>query len=242
VEGGKASMKQQATSYSPRGQTGTRGKMRGPVEKAKDSKGTLKRIWQYMKNEKLFLFLVIVLVIATTLLGLVGPYMIGIIIDQYIIAKNIAGTIKMVSILAIIYLVFSIFTWLQSYFMINISLKTIRKLRQELFEQLQSLSLRFFDKRSQGELMSRVTNDIDQLNNALSQSVIQIMSTLLTVVGVIIAMVSLNWMMALITLCVIPVMFFSTKKMIKYSSSNFIKRQRDLGELNGIVEESIKRH
>lgn len=232
-------MKQQATSFSPRGQTGTRGKMRGPFEKAKDSKGTLKRIWQYMKNEKLYLFFVIVLVIATTLLGLVGPYMIGIIIDQYIIAKNIAGTIKMVSILAIVYLVFSIFTWLQSYFMINISLKTIRKLRQELFEQLQSLSLRFFDKRSQGELMSRVTNDIDQLNNAISQSVIQIMSTVLTVVGVIIAMVSLNWMMALITLCVIPVMFFLTKKMIKYSSSNFIKRQRDLGELNGIVEESI---
>nr|WP_316245659.1 ABC transporter ATP-binding protein [Robertmurraya massiliosenegalensis] len=193
----------------------------------------------YMKKEKLSLLFAIVLVILTTLLGLVGPYMIGIVIDEYIIPKNISGTIKMVMILAVVYIVFSILTWFQSYLMINISLKTIRKLRQDLFNQLQSLSLRFFDKKSQGELMSRVTNDIDQLNNALSQSVIQIMSAILTVAGVLIAMLSLNWLMAIITLCVIPVMIFSTKRIIKYSSRNFIKRQRDLGELNGIIEESI---
>ncbi|MGG0719192.1 ABC transporter ATP-binding protein [Robertmurraya massiliosenegalensis] len=232
-------MSQQTTKFSPRGHPGGRGNFKGPVVKAKDSKGTLKRIWIYMKNEKLSLLFAIVLVILTTLLGLVGPYMIGIIIDEYIIPKDISGTIKMVTILAVVYIVFSIFTWFQSYLMINISLKTIRKLRQDLFNQLQNLSLKFFDKRSQGELMSRVTNDIDQLNNALSQSVIQIMSAILTVVGVLIAMLSLNWLMAIITLCVIPVIIFSTKRIIKYSSSNFIKRQRDLGELNGIIEESI---
>lgn len=232
-------MNQQATKFSPGGHPGGRGKFKGPVVKAKDRKGTLKRIWMYMKKEKLSLLFAIVLVILTTLLGLVGPYMIGIIIDEYIIPKNISGTIKMVMILAVVYIVFSILTWFQSYLMINISLKTIRKLRQDLFNQLQSLSLRFFDKKSQGELMSRVTNDIDQLNNALSQSVIQIMSAILTVAGVLIAMLSLNWLMAIITLCVIPVMIFSTKRIIKYSSRNFIKRQRDLGELNGIIEESI---
>ncbi|WP_019153334.1 ABC transporter ATP-binding protein [Robertmurraya massiliosenegalensis] len=232
-------MNQQATKFSPGGHPGGRGKFKGPVVKAKDRKGTLKRIWMYMKKEKLSLLFAIVLVILTTLLGLVGPYMIGIVIDEYIIPKNISGTIKMVMILAVVYIVFSILTWFQSYLMINISLKTIRKLRQDLFNQLQSLSLRFFDKKSQGELMSRVTNDIDQLNNALSQSVIQIMSAILTVAGVLIAMLSLNWLMAIITLCVIPVMIFSTKRIIKYSSRNFIKRQRDLGELNGIIEESI---
>ncbi len=234
-----SSMNQQATKFSPGGHPGGRGKFKGPVVKAKDRKGTLKRIWMYMKKEKLSLLFAIVLVILTTLLGLVGPYMIGIVIDEYIIPKNISGTIKMVMILAVVYIVFSILTWFQSYLMINISLKTIRKLRQDLFNQLQSLSLRFFDKKSQGELMSRVTNDIDQLNNALSQSVIQIMSAILTVAGVLIAMLSLNWLMAIITLCVIPVMIFSTKRIIKYSSRNFIKRQRDLGELNGIIEESI---
>jgi ATP-binding cassette, subfamily B, multidrug efflux pump len=123
--------------------------------------------------------------------------------------------------------------------MINVSFKTIKRLRQDLFNQLQTLSLKFFDKRTHGDLMSRVTNDIDQLNSALSQSVVQIFSTVLTAVGVIIAMLLLNWVMAIVTLCVVPLMFFVTKKIIKYSSSNFIKRQRDLGELNGVIEESI---
>lgn len=230
-------MNQPATKFS--GHPGGKGRFGGPVVKAKDSKGTLKRIWLYMKQEKTALILSIAMVLLTSLLGLVGPYLIGVIIDDYIIPKDISGTIRMAVILAGIYVVLSLFTWFQSYIMIHISLKTIKRLRQDLFNQIQSLSLRFFDKKTPGELMSRVTNDIDQLNNALSQSVIQIFSTVLTVVGVMIAMLSLNWMMALVTLCVIPLMFYVTKKILKYSSSNFIKRQRDLGELNGVIEESI---
>lgn len=214
-------------------------KFTGPIVKAKDSKGTLKRIWNYMKKEKTPLVVSIIIVILTTLLGLVGPYMIGVIIDDYIIPRDISGTVKMAGILAIVYVVFSLFTWFQSYLMIQVSLNTIKKLRQDLFNQLQNLSLKFFDKRSSGDLMSRVTNDIDQLNNALSQSVIQIVSSLLTIIGVLFAMFYLNWMMAIVALCVIPFMFFTTKRIIKYSSSNFIKRQRDLGQLNGVVEESI---
>lgn len=218
---------------------GMKGRFSGPLVKAKDSKGTIKRIWQYMKKEKLALLVSIIIVLLTTLLGLVGPYMIGIIVDDFIIPKDIPGTVQMVLILGAVYVFTSIFTWLQSYLMIQISFKTIKRLRQELFNHLQRLSLRFFDKRALGDLMSRVTNDIDQLNNALSQSVIQIMSTVLTVVGVMAAMLYLNWMLALVTVCVIPLMFYATKKVMKYSSSNFIKRQRDLGELNGLIEESI---
>ena len=85
--------------------------------------------------------------------------------------------------------------------------------------------------------MSRVTNDIDSLNSALSQSVVQIFSTILMTTGVTIAMFSLNWILAVVTLLIIPMMIYTTKKIIKYSSSYFIKRQRYLGELNGFVEE-----
>lgn len=235
-------MSHQATKMTPpKGIGGHPGGSRfgGPIVKAKDSKGTLKRIWNYMKKEKKSLILSIIIVLLTTLLGLVGPYLIGVIVDDYIIPKDISGTVKMVLLLAIVYIVFSFFTWIQSYIMINVSFKTIQRLRQDLFNHLQTLSLRFFDKRTHGELMSRVTNDIDQLNNALSQSVVQIFSTVLTVVGVTVAMLYLNWMMAIVTLCVVPLMFIVTKKIIKYSSSNFIKRQRDLGELNGVIQESI---
>jgi ATP-binding cassette, subfamily B, multidrug efflux pump len=211
----------------------------GPVVKAKDRKGTIKRIWMYMEKQKRALLASIIFVIISTCLGLLGPYLIGVIIDEYIIPKDIAGTLRLLVVLTIVYLATALFTWLQTFMMVRVALQTIRKLRQELFDKFQTLSLRFFDKRTHGDLMSRVTNDIDSLNNALSQSVIQIFSSVLMVTGVGIAMFSLNWVLAIVTLLVIPIMFLTTKQMIKYSSSHFIKRQRDLGELNGFIEESI---
>ena len=211
----------------------------GPVEKAKDWKGTLKRIWRYIEKQKAPLVASILFVILSTLLGLVGPYLIGVIVDEYIIPKDLAGTIRWLVVLAVVYFLVALFTWLQSFMMVRVSLQTIRDLRQDLFEKFHSLSLRFFDKHSHGDLMSRVTNDIESLNAALNQSVIQIFSTVLMATGVTIAMFSLNWTLAIVSLLIIPLMMFTTKKIIKYSSNYFIKRQRDLGELNGIVEESI---
>jgi ATP-binding cassette, subfamily B, multidrug efflux pump len=211
----------------------------GPVVKAKDRKGTIKRIWVYMEQQKRALISSIIFVILSTLLGILGPYMIGKIIDEYILAKDLAGTFRLLAFLAIIYIATAVFTWLQTFMMVRVSLRTIRNLRQDLFDKLQTLSLKFFDKRTQGELMSRVTNDIDSLNQALSQSVIQIFSSLLMISGVTIAMFTLNWVLAIVTLLVIPVMIYSTKKIITFSSRQYKKRQRDLGELNGFIEESI---
>ncbi|MBS4210446.1 ABC transporter ATP-binding protein [Bacillus sp. FJAT-50079] len=211
----------------------------GPVVKAKDKKGTLKRIWAYMRKQKVAIISAILFVILSTLLGLLAPYLIGVIIDEYIIPKDVNGTIRFLCLLAAVYILTSIFTWLQQFLMVRVSLQTIRKLRQDLFDKFQTLSLRFFDKRIHGDLMSRVTNDIESLNDALSQSVIQIISSILMVSGVAIAMFVLNWRLAIVSLLVIPLVVFTTKKIITYSSSNFIKRQRDLGELNGFIEESI---
>ncbi|WP_310199834.1 ABC transporter ATP-binding protein [Neobacillus niacini] len=217
---------------------GPRG-LSGPVVKAKDAKGTIKRIWLFMGQQKAALIASIIFVILSTLLGLAGPYMIGMIIDEYIIPKDIAGTLRFLGLLAVVYLAAALFTWLQTFMMVRVSLRTIRNLRQDLVDKLQTLSLRFFDKRTHGDLMSRVTNDIDSLNNALSQSVIQILSSILMLLGVAIAMFSLNWLLAIVTLLVVPLIIFTTKYLITYSSSAFIKRQRDLGELNGFIEESI---
>jgi ATP-binding cassette subfamily B protein len=211
----------------------------GPVVKAKDRKGTIKRIWVYMEQQKTALISSIIFVILSTLLGILGPYMIGKIIDEYILVKDLTGTFRLLAFLAIIYIATAVFTWLQTFMMVGVSLRTIRNLRQDLFDKLQTLSLKFFDKRTQGELMSRVTNDIDSLNQALSQSVIQIFSSLLMISGVTIAMFSLNWVLAIVTLLVIPVMIYSTKKIITFSSRHYKKRQRELGELNGFIEESL---
>ncbi|EEL23017.1 Multidrug resistance ABC transporter, ATP-binding and permease component [Bacillus cereus Rock1-3] len=192
-----------------------------------------------MGYEKAALMFVIFLVFVTTLLGLLGPYFMGVIIDQYIVPKDLNGTARMCMLLIAIYGVTVLLTWLQTYVMINVALKTIQKIRQDIFEKIQTLSLRFFDVRSQGDLMSRVTNDIDNLNQALTQSVVQIISSALTFIGVTIAMFSLNWILALVTLITVPIMFFVTKKLVAYSGKNFAKRQKDLGELNGFIEEAI---
>ncbi|MEK5421879.1 ABC transporter ATP-binding protein [Viridibacillus sp. FSL R5-0477] len=207
--------------------------------KPKNQKQTLKRIWDYVKQQRLQLIGAIFLVILTTVLSLAGPLLIGVIVDDYIITKDLSGTTKMLFILAGVYVLTSIFTWLQTYVMINAALKTIQKLRLDLFEKLHSLSLRFFDKRSQGDLMSRVTNDIDNLNVALSQSVVQIVSSILTLIGTSIAMFILSWQLAIVTLTIIPLIVFVSKQIIKKSSVNYSERQRDLGALNGYIEETI---
>ncbi len=211
----------------------------GPVVKAKDRKGTVLRIWRYMEKQKVAMILTIFFVMNSTLLNLLGPFLIGYITDEFIIPKDLDGTLRFLIVLAGIYTAAALFTWLQNYLMVKVSLNTIKNLRKDIFNKFQSLSLRFFDKRSTGDLMSRVTNDIESLNSALSQSIIQIFSSVLMVVGVAIAMFALNWMLAIVALLIIPLVIFTTKKIIKYSSSNFIKRQRDLGELNGFIEESI---
>ena len=147
---------------------------RGPVVKSKNQKETVKRIWQYVKKQRLGLSLAIFFVITSTLLSLAGPYMIGIIVDNYILKHDVSGAIRMAIILAVIYVFSSLFTFLQSFVMVRVSLRTIRSLRFDLFQKLQTLPLKFFDRRAQGDLMSRMTNDIDNLNMALAQSVIQI--------------------------------------------------------------------
>lgn len=207
--------------------------------KAKNTKGTVMRVWNYMGYQKAALTFVILLVFSTTLLGLLGPYLMGVIIDQYIVPKDLNGTARMCMLLIAIYGITVFLTWLQTFVMVNVALKTIQKIRQDIFEKIQTLSLRFFDVRSQGDLMSRVTNDIDNLNQALTQSVVQIISSALTFIGVTIAMFALDWILAIVTLITVPIMFFVTKKLVAYSGKNFAKRQKDLGELNGFIEEAI---
>lgn len=228
----KASAQPNVMRRGPRG-------IGGPVAKAEDQKGVVKRIWRYLRADRTAIILSSIFVVLSTLFSLAGPYLIGVIIDDHIIPKDVPGTIRYLIVLAVVYLGAAFFTWLQTFMMVRVSLRTIMKLRQDIVDKWQTLSLRFFDKRTHGDNMSRVTNDIDTLNNALSQGVIQIVSSVLMVGGVTIAMVSLNWVLALVALCVIPLMVWATKRLVSYSRSYFTKRQRDLGRVNGYVEESI---
>ncbi|BDR88460.1 multidrug ABC transporter ATP-binding protein [Clostridium tetani] len=210
------------------------------VKKAKDTKGTVKRIWEYLKKEnKKALWTVVFLILLTSVLGILGPYFIGVAIDKYIAVKDLQGTIKIIAILAIIYILTSIFTWIQTYIMVIVSQRTIKNIRGELFSKLQKLSLKFFNNNAHGDIMSRATNDVDNLNNALTQGVVEILTSIITIVGVIIAMFLLNPIMALATLIIIPIMFFITKYLGKLTKKSFVERQQILGDLNGLIEETI---
>ena len=211
----------------------------GAIEKPKHQKQTLLRIWGYLQRQRLGMFLAITFVILSSILTLIGPLVIGIIIDDYIMAKDLPGTVRMLILLTAIYTVSALLSWLQQFVMIRISQKTIHILRKELFAKIQSLAVSFFDKRQQGDLMSRMTNDVENLNAALSQSVIQIVSSVLTIVGTAIAMVYLNWLLALVALTVIPLIVWATKQIITRSSVNYKARQKHLGQLNGYIEETI---
>lgn len=212
-----------------------------PVIKSKDAKGTIKRIWEYLKKEnKKALWTVVLLIIITSVLGVLGPYFIGVAIDKYISVKDIPGAMKIIAILTIIYILSSLFTWLQTYIMVIVSQRTIKDIRGELFSKLQKLSLKFFDNNAHGDIMSRATNDIDNLNNALTQGVIQILTSILTIIGVTIAMVLLNPIMAISTIIIIPIMFLITKYLGKLTKKSFIEKQQSLGDLNGLIEETIE--
>ncbi|MER2040043.1 MAG: ABC transporter ATP-binding protein [Solibacillus sp.] len=215
------------------------GRFSGPIVKPKNQKETLLRIWSYLRVQRIELISVVIFVIISTILSLVGPFVIGKTIDDYIVKFDVSGAIRMSLLLAGVYSVSSILTWVQTFIMIRVSQKTIRRLRQQLFEQYQSLPLAFFDKKQQGDLMSRMTNDIENLNAALSQSVIQIVSSSLTIVGTAFALFYLDWRLALVTLIIIPLIVWATKQIIKRSSVNYKARQRDLGNLNGYIEETI---
>jgi ATP-binding cassette, subfamily B, multidrug efflux pump len=229
--------KQQGGPRPPMGHPG--GRFSGPIVKPKNQKETLLRIWSYLRVQRIELISVVIFVIISTILSLVGPFLIGKTIDDYIVKFDVSGAIRMSLLLAGVYSVSSILTWVQTFIMIRVSQKTIRRLRQQLFEQYQSLPLAFFDKKQQGDLMSRMTNDIENLNAALSQSVIQIVSSSLTIVGTAFALFYLDWRLALVTLIIIPLIVWATKQIIKRSSVNYKARQRDLGNLNGYIEETI---
>src|SRR5699024_1851954 len=133
--------------------------------------GTIKRIWSYLAQEKGKLFLVILMVLISSSMALLGPFMVGMAIDDFIVTKQATGLGMLLVWLIVIYISHSLSIFLQNYWMIGIAQNTVYDLRRDLFHQFHELPISYFDKRQHGELMSRITNDIDNVNNTLNQSV-----------------------------------------------------------------------
>jgi len=211
----------------------------GTIEKAKNPRGALRRLLGYLGEYRPHLIAVAVLTIASTLLSLAGPYLIGVAIDQYIIVGDLAGLIRISLILTGIYAASAVSSMAAGWVMAMISQRSLMRLRKELFEHMQTLSLSFFDRSPAGDLMSRLTNDIDAIGAALAQNVTQLISNMLTLVGIVVMMFSLNLRMALASLIVFPVMVGLTAVVGKRTRGSYREFQRNMGMLNGIIQETI---
>ncbi|MEN2767612.1 ABC transporter ATP-binding protein [Ornithinibacillus xuwenensis] len=208
-------------------------------KRAKNTFGTIKRIWSYLAREKARLWLVILAVIVSSAMSLLGPFMVGMAVDDFIVTKEASGLGLLVIGLVVVYLFHSLSIFLQSFWMIGIAQNTVYDLRSDLFQQFHRLPIAYFDKRQHGELMSRITNDIDNINNTLNQSVIQVFSSVLTLVGTVGVMIYLSPILTLVTMSIIPVMFYATRWITKRTGPLYKLQQKRLGELNGYVEETI---
>lgn len=207
--------------------------------KAKNWVATLKRIWSYLVVRKGLLSLVLLMVLLSSGLALLGPFLVGMAVDDFIVSKNSSGLIKMLGGLLAVYILHSVAIFFQNYWMIGIAQNTVYTMRNQLFQHLHKLPIPFFDKRQHGELMSRITNDIENVSATLNTSVIQIFSSVLTLVGTITVMLWLSPLLTLVTLMIVPMMFLGMKWITKRTSRLFKEQQRNLGELNGYIEETI---
>ncbi|MFI8684249.1 ABC transporter ATP-binding protein [Rossellomorea sp. NPDC077527] len=214
----------------------------GKNDKARDAKGTLRRLWSYLSRMKMFLYLVILMVFISSAASLLGPFLVGKAIDEYIVTKEATGLIRLVIGLITVYILHSLSIWFQNYWMIGVAQDTVYRLRKDLFHQLHQLSIPFFDKRKHGELMSRVTNDIDNVSATLNSSFIQIISSILTLVGTVSIMLWLSPLLTLITLTIVPLMILGMKWITKRTGRLFKEYQQNIGELNGYIEETISGH
>lgn len=208
-------------------------------EKLKNPKGTLKRMLKYLSSKISSLVLVFFLSLATTLITIFGTRLNGYTVDNFIATGDMKGLAGICIVLIIIYVISAACTYGQKRIMVYIAQKTSAVIRRDLFQSLLSLPLKYFDTHSSGDVMSRLTNDVDNINMTLSQSVTQFFSGIIMIVGMFIAMIVLSPKLTLIGMLTVPLMLVSTKFLVKLTQPFFVKQQRELGNLNGYIEEYL---
>jgi ATP-binding cassette subfamily B protein len=224
-----------------------------PVQKAKNFRGTLLRLIGYFRPEAWLLVVVLAAAIISTLFNILGPKILAMATDKLaagFIARFTNPSAKIdfdyighiMLILLGLYVLSSIFSYVQQYLMAGVAQRTVYRLRRQVDEKLARLPLRYYDTKTHGEIMSRAVNDMDNISNTLQQSLTQFITSLVTVVGVIVLMLTINWILTVVVLLTLPLSFGVTALIAKRSQRYFVSQQRALGELNGHVEEMFNGH
>lgn len=233
-----------------------RGPMGGlgiPVQKAKDFKGTLRRLTGYLAPHRPALIVVVVAGVIATVFSVVGPKMMGLVttrIFEGYLTRAMGATTgidfgyvgNMLATLLVLYVVSALFLYLQQYLMSGVAQKTVYALREDVEAKFSRLPLRFFDSKSHGEILSRAVNDLDNISSTLQQNLTQLITSLLTVIGIIIMMLTISWILTIVVVLTLPLSVAIVAAIAKRSQEYFVRQQKALGELNGHVAEMYSGH
>ena len=223
-----------------------------PVEKAKDFKGSIKNLVKYIGRFKAAVVVVMICAAASTVFSVIGPKILGKATTELAsgLFKKIEGTgtvnmdaiANILLIVVAIYLVSAVFMFIQGWLMTGVSQKICYRMRREISEKINRMPLKYFESRTYGEVLSRVTNDVDTLGMGLNQSITQIITSICSIIGILIMMLSISPIMTLIAVVILPVSAFLLSMVVKISQKHFRDQQKYLGEINGVVEESFGGH
>ena len=223
-----------------------------PISKAKDFKGTIKKLFNYISKYKVGLIIVLIFTIGSTIFSIVGPKILGNATTELfngIVNKvsnnggiNFGKIGEILTFTLILYIISSIFSYVQGIVMANITQKTSYKLRKEISEKLNRLPMRYFDKKTNGEVLSIVTNDVDNLSASLNQCGSQLISSVVMIIGILYMMITINVPMTLLSLLILPISLGLIGVIFKKSQIHFQNNQKYLGKVNGNVEEMFSNH
>lgn len=200
---------------------------------------TIKKLLRYLGSLKISIILVLLFSVISTIINIVGTRINGYTVDNFIEKRDMLGLRNICITLLILYLVSIIAIFFQNRLMVYIAQTTASNIRKDLFVNIQKLPLKYFDTHSSGDIMSRLTNDVDNINTTLSQSATQFFAGIINVVGMFMAMLILSPILTLITIVTTPLMLLITKMIVIRTQPFFIKQQKELGNLNGYIEEMI---
>ncbi len=231
---------------------GPHGMMMGPVEKPTDFKGTLRKLVAYLKPYTLIISIVIVLAVGSTVFSIVGPKILGNATTKLFdgLMAQLAGTGgidfgaigRILLTVAVLYVVSAALSYAQGWLMTDVAMQVSYELRKNLMSKINRMPFRYFDGTTYGEVLSRLTNDVDTVNRTLNQSLTQVVTSAVTVLGILIMMLTISWQMTLIAVVIVPVSFALMMLIIKASQKYFAQRQDYLGHVNGHVEEMFGGH
>lgn len=222
-------------------------------EKAKDFKGTFRQFLKYMGSYKFSVLVVMIFAVLSTVFMIIGPKILGnatTLLSEGLLGSftgtgngiDFQGIGQVLLWLVGIYIVSALFSFIQGYIMTGVSMKLTYRLRRDISQKINRLPLKYYDSTSHGEVLSRITNDIDTLSQTLNQSVTQIITSVTQLIGILVMMFSISWQMSLVALSIIPVSFILVLLIVKHSQKQFKQQQEYLGHVNGHIEEMYGGH